>query len=45
VDAIEYYTNLEDEIRRECDKEKVTAYQEPHGVAFVSFETDFMAAK
>lgn len=45
VDAIEYYSALEADLKLRCEEEKVTAYQDPQGIAFVSFQTDNMAEK
>ena len=45
VDAIEYYTEEEKLLQEECEKEKVTAYQDPLGMAFVTFQTDNMAER
>eukprot|EP00105_Crassostrea_gigas_P025532 XP_011446143.1 PREDICTED: CSC1-like protein 2 isoform X3 [Crassostrea gigas] len=45
VDAIEHYESVALEYREKCDKEKVTAYQSPAGIAFVTFHTDIMAAR
>lgn len=45
VDAIEHYESVALEYREKCEKEKVTAYQSPAGIAFVTFHTDIMAAR
>ena len=38
VDAINYYTEEEATLKEECEKEKVKAFHDPLGVAFVTFE-------
>ena len=38
VDAINYYTEEEATLKEQCEAEKVKAFQEPLGVAFVTFE-------
>lgn len=38
VDAINYYTEEEATLKEDCEKEKVKAFQDPLGVAFVTFE-------
>ncbi|XP_061168815.1 CSC1-like protein 2 [Saccostrea echinata] len=45
VDAIEHYESVAKKYREKCEKEKVTAYQDPAGIAFVTFYTDLMAAR
>lgn len=45
VDAIEHYESVALKYREKCEKEKVTAYQSPAGIAFVTFHTDIMAAR
>lgn len=45
MDAIEHYESVAIEYREKCEKEKVTAYQSPAGIAFVTFHTDIMAAR
>ncbi|XP_078315028.1 mechanosensitive cation channel TMEM63B-like isoform X4 [Crassostrea virginica] len=45
VDAIEHYESVAIKYREKCEKEKVTAYQSPAGIAFVTFHTDIMAAR
>ncbi|XP_052700349.1 CSC1-like protein 2 isoform X3 [Crassostrea angulata] len=45
VDAIEHYESVALEYREKCEKEKVTAYQSPAGIAFVTFHMDIMAAR
>ena len=45
VDAIDYYKYEEDVLRAECESQKVTAYRDPAGIAFVTFESDYMAEK
>ena len=39
VDAINYYTEEEATYKGECEKEKVKAFQDPLGVAFVTFDS------
>jgi hypothetical protein len=31
--------------KEKCEEEKVTAYQDPAGIAFVTFQNDLMAAR
>ena len=38
MDAINYYTEEEATLKEECEKEKVKAFHDPLGVAFVTFE-------
>ena len=45
VDAIDYYKYELDVLKAEMDSQQVTAYKDPAGIAFVTFETDFMAEK
>ena len=45
VDAIDYYSEEELKYRRQCEQEKVDAFQDALGIAFVSFENDNVAAK
>ena len=45
VDAIDYYKYEEDVLRAECESQKVTAYRDPAGIAFITFESDYMAEK
>lgn len=45
VDAIDYYKYEEDVLKAEIESEKITAYRDPAGIAFVTFETDYMAEK
>ncbi|XP_063427762.1 calcium permeable stress-gated cation channel 1-like isoform X1 [Mytilus trossulus] len=45
VDAIDYYKYEEDVLIAESESQKVTAYRDPAGIAFVTFEIDYMAEK
>ncbi|KAK3087398.1 hypothetical protein FSP39_005417 [Pinctada imbricata] len=45
VDAMEHYAHLEQELTQQCEQEKVTAYQDPLGIAFVTFQNDVMAGR
>jgi len=45
VDAIDYYTGEEDRLEQAMEKEKVNAFQECTGIAFVIFNTEQMAHK
>ena len=38
VDAINYYTEEEATLKEQCEKEKVHAFQDPLGVAFITFD-------
>ncbi|CAH1793257.1 unnamed protein product [Owenia fusiformis] len=45
VDAIMYYTDEENKLREQCEQEKVNAFRDSLGIAFVTFDNDFMAAR
>lgn len=45
ADAIEYYTEEERLLKEACESEKAQAFQEPLGIAFISFDADHMAAR
>ena len=43
VDAIDFYTTEEAKLEELIEREKINAFQECTGIAFVIFETDAMA--
>ncbi|XP_035657920.1 CSC1-like protein 2 isoform X2 [Branchiostoma floridae] len=45
VDALEYYTQEEERLTAECEKEKKRSFQEDLGMAFVTFNSDKVAAR
>ncbi|ESO83507.1 hypothetical protein LOTGIDRAFT_133162, partial [Lottia gigantea] len=45
VDAIDYYTYEEKQLITQCEQEKVHAYQDPVGIAFLTFQSESMAEK
>ncbi|XP_076464518.1 osmosensitive cation channel TMEM63C-like isoform X2 [Babylonia areolata] len=45
VDAITFYMNEEAELLRLCDEERVTAYRDPIGIAFITTESDLQAQR
>ncbi|KAK6183528.1 hypothetical protein SNE40_010997 [Patella caerulea] len=45
VDAMDYYTEKEERLTKQCEQEKVHAYQDPIGIAFVTFQSEVMAEK
>ena len=45
VDAIDYYATEEVCYREKCELEKVKAFKDPLGIAFVTFENDHVATK
>ena len=45
VDAIDYYAEEEAKFRLKCEEEKVNAFTDTLGIAFVTFEDDAVAAK
>ncbi|KAL3874298.1 hypothetical protein ACJMK2_037336 [Sinanodonta woodiana] len=45
VDAINYYSEEEEKYRQLCEKEKVNAYREVLGIAFITFDSDAMAER
>lgn len=45
VDAIDYYTAEEQRLEKEIEKEKINAFQECTGIAFVIFQNEHMAHK
>ncbi|KAL5008324.1 hypothetical protein ScPMuIL_013905 [Solemya velum] len=45
VDAIDYYTREEEDLIQKCEEEKVTAYRDPLGMAFITFQSDQTAER
>ena len=45
VDAIDYYSAEEQRLEKAIEKEKVNAFQECTGIAFVIFQNEHMAHK
>ncbi|CAH1261315.1 TMEM63B [Branchiostoma lanceolatum] len=45
VDALEYYTQEEERLTAECEKEKKRSFQDDLGMAFVTFNSDKVAAR
>ncbi|KAJ8308093.1 hypothetical protein KUTeg_012967 [Tegillarca granosa] len=45
VDAIDHYTSREKKYKEKCEEEKATAYQDPLGIAFVTFLSDAMTER
>ena len=45
VDAIDYYAEEEIRYRLKCDLEKVNAFRDTLGIAFVTLEDDAVAAR
>ncbi|XP_078675135.1 osmosensitive cation channel TMEM63C-like isoform X1 [Branchiostoma floridae x Branchiostoma belcheri] len=45
VDALEYYTQEEERLTAECEQEKKRSFQEDLGMAFVTFNSDKVAAR
>lgn len=45
MNAIEYYAKEEEDLIRKCEDEKVTAYQDPLGMAFITFQSDQTAER
>lgn len=45
VDAIDYYAQKEGKYREQVDTEKVKAFKETLGIAFVTFENSQIAAR
>ncbi|XP_074652654.1 mechanosensitive cation channel TMEM63B-like isoform X2 [Tubulanus polymorphus] len=45
VDAINYYGDEEAQLKAKCEDEKVNAFQDALGIAFITFEEDHMAAQ
>lgn len=45
VDAVEYYSQEEASYRAKCEQEKVNAFRDTLGIAFVTFEDDHVASR
>ena len=45
VDAIDHYTQEEAQYKEKYEQEKINAYQDKLGIAFVTFEDDQVAAR
>ncbi|KAK3802083.1 hypothetical protein RRG08_049973 [Elysia crispata] len=45
VDAINFYQQEEAELKKACEEEKVTSYQKPLGISFISLASDSQAHK
>ncbi len=45
MDAIEYYSNEEMNFKEKCEAEKVNAFMDTLGIAFVTFEDDQIGHK